>query len=71
MARECSHVGRILDVEPELPKAIRYDRALAYEQTGQSAKARADLKRLFAIDPDYLDVKVRLAGLAPPATEPD
>lgn len=56
---------------PELLKAIRYDRALAYEQTGQSAKAHADLERLFALDPDYLDVKVRLARLAPADSEAD
>jgi Tfp pilus assembly protein PilF len=46
-------------------KAIPYDRALAYEQTGQSAKAKADLERLFATDPEYLDMKVRLAESAP------
>jgi tetratricopeptide (TPR) repeat protein len=54
---------------PELLKAIRYDRALAYEQTGQSAKARADFERLFALDPAYQDVRARLASSAPPSTE--
>ena len=62
-------LARTAGRSPELLKAIRYDRALAYEQTGQSAKAKADLERLFALDPDYLDVKVRLAGLAPPDSE--
>ena len=46
----------------ELLKAIRYDRAIAYEETGQSTKARADLERLFALDPAYRDVKARLAA---------
>jgi tetratricopeptide (TPR) repeat protein len=54
---------------PELLKAIRYDRALAYEQTGQSTKARADFERLFALDPTYLDLKARLAATIPPSAE--
>jgi tetratricopeptide (TPR) repeat protein len=53
----------------ELLKAIRYDRALAYEQTGQSATARADLERLFALDPAYLDVKARLDRFTRPGSE--
>jgi tetratricopeptide (TPR) repeat protein len=53
----------------DLLKAIRYDRALAFEQTGQSAKARADFERLFALDPTYLDVKARLAATIPPSAE--
>jgi tetratricopeptide (TPR) repeat protein len=47
---------------PDLLKAIRYDRALAYEETGQSVKARADFERVFALDPNYRDVKARLAA---------
>jgi tetratricopeptide (TPR) repeat protein len=50
----------------ELLKAIRYDRALAYEETGQSTKAQADFERLYALDPTYRDIKARLAGFAPP-----
>ncbi|MFI5199262.1 MAG: DUF4236 domain-containing protein [Candidatus Limnocylindrales bacterium] len=61
-------LARTAGRSPELLKAIRYDRALAYEQTGQSAKAEADLERLFALDPDYLDVKARLAAFATPAS---
>ena len=52
----------------ELLKAIRYDRATAYEETGQSAKAGADLERLFALDPAYRDVKARLAATPAPAS---
>ncbi len=62
-------LARTAGRSPELLKAIRYDRALAYEQTGQSSKAEADLERLFALDPAYRDVKARLAGFAPPASD--
>ncbi len=48
--------------DPELLKAVRYDRALAYESVGQHAKARADLERVFAVDPDYEDVRARLTA---------
>ena len=46
--------------DPDLLKVIRYDRALAYEHSGQRARARQDLERIFAVDPSYLDVKQRL-----------
>ena len=48
--------------DPDLLKVIRYDRALAYEHSGQRARARQDLERIFAVDPSYLDVKQRLEG---------
>jgi len=51
-------VGR----DPGLLKAVRYDRALAYEHAGQHARARADLERLFAVDPNYEDVRARLTA---------
>jgi tetratricopeptide (TPR) repeat protein len=47
--------------DPELLKAIRYDRALSFAALGQKAKARADFERLYAADPDYLDVRKQLA----------
>jgi tetratricopeptide (TPR) repeat protein len=47
--------------DPELLATVRYDRALAYEQAGQRAKARADFERLYANDPDYRDVRQHLA----------
>jgi len=40
--------------------AIRYERALAYEQMGQHRRARSDLERVYAEDPDYNDVAGRL-----------
>jgi tetratricopeptide (TPR) repeat protein len=52
-----------------LLQAIRYDRALAHEETGQSAKAKGDFERLFALDPTYRDVKARLVAVAPPSAE--
>ena len=50
--------------DPVLLSSIRYDRAVAYEQAGQKAKARADYERLYAVDPDYEDVRERLADLS-------
>jgi len=40
--------------------AIRYDRALAYEQMGQHRRARSDLERIYAEAPDFSDVEGRL-----------
>ena len=48
--------------DPDLLKAVRYHRALAYEVMGQMKRARRDLERLFATDPDYEDVRERLAA---------
>jgi tetratricopeptide (TPR) repeat protein len=47
-----------------LLRAVRYDRALAYEQLGQHAGAKADLERLYEVDPSYEDVRERLAAMA-------
>jgi len=44
----------------KLLHAIRYERALAYEQMGQPRRARSDLERIYAEDPNYADVAVRL-----------
>jgi len=49
----------------ELLQALRYERALAYEDLGQARRARSDLERLYAENPDYEDVAARL-GLEPP-----
>jgi tetratricopeptide (TPR) repeat protein len=46
-----------------LLRAIRYERALAYEDLGQQARARAEFERLYAEDPGHEDVAARL-GLA-------
>jgi tetratricopeptide (TPR) repeat protein len=48
--------------DTELLSTVRYDRALALEQAGQKAKARADFERLYAADPNYRDVRDRLAA---------
>ncbi|RMG41986.1 MAG: DUF4236 domain-containing protein [Planctomycetota bacterium] len=44
----------------ELLHALRYERAMVYEELGQHSRARADLQRIFAEDPDYEDVARRL-----------
>ncbi len=44
----------------ELLRALRYERALVYEDLGQRARAKAELEKLYAEDPDYEDVAARL-----------
>lgn len=51
------------DRDPELLRAIRYQRALVYEQLGQKARARSEFEALYALDPGFEDVAQRL-GLA-------
>jgi tetratricopeptide (TPR) repeat protein len=48
--------------DPVLLMAVRYDRALAYEHIGQTAKSRADLERIYGADPRYEDVAARLGA---------
>jgi len=43
-----------------LMKALRYERALVYEELGSRGRARADFEKLYAEDPDYADVAGRL-----------
>jgi len=40
--------------------ALRYERAMAYEDIGRKSQARADLGRIYAEAPDYADVADRL-----------
>lgn len=47
----------------ELLRALRYERALVYDARGQTGRARSEFERLYAEDPDYEDVAVRL-GIA-------
>ena len=47
--------------DPGLLANVRYDRAQAFEQAGQKARAKADYERLYASDPAYRDVRDRLA----------
>ena len=44
----------------------RYQRALVYEQKGDRRRARQELERVYASDPDYADVAARLSPPAPP-----
>ncbi|GAB4335853.1 MAG: hypothetical protein Kow0089_05790 [Desulfobulbaceae bacterium] len=44
----------------ELFWALRYERALVYEKLGQRRRARSELEKLYAEDPDYEDVAARL-----------
>jgi len=44
----------------ELLHALRYERAMAYEDIGRKSQARADLERIYAEAPDYADVANRL-----------
>ncbi|MFO8055733.1 MAG: DUF4236 domain-containing protein [bacterium] len=45
---------------PELIKALRYERMLAYEDLGHTGRARKELEKLYSQDPDYEDVAERL-----------
>ncbi len=44
----------------ELLRALRYERMLAYEDLGHKGRARKELEKLYAQDPDYEDVADRL-----------
>jgi len=44
----------------ELLRALRYERALVYEGLGQRRRARSELEKIYAEDPDYEDVAARL-----------
>ncbi|ADN02172.1 DUF4236 domain-containing protein [Spirochaeta thermophila] len=57
-------LARRKDRPPELLRALRYERALAFEEADLPARARADLEALYAEDPRYEDVARRL-GLEP------
>ncbi len=48
--------GRSVD----LLRALRYERALVYEDLGQRRRARSEFEKLYAEAPDYEDVAVRL-----------
>jgi len=45
---------------PELLRALRYERALLYEETGKAKRARSEFEKLYAEAPDYEDVAERL-----------
>ena len=51
---------READHSDELKKALRYERALVYEELGWKKRCRSTLEQLYATDPDYEDVAERL-----------
>ena len=52
----------------ELLHELRYERALAYSELGDSKRSRADLERLYAEDSTFVDVSQRL-GLDDPSKQ--
>jgi tetratricopeptide (TPR) repeat protein len=48
------------DRSEDLLRALRYERALVYEELGQRQQARRELEKLYAEAPDYEDVAARL-----------
>jgi hypothetical protein len=48
------------NLNDDLRKALRYERTLLYESAGQARKAKAELQKLYADQPDYEDVAKRL-----------
>ncbi|RLB04012.1 MAG: DUF4236 domain-containing protein, partial [Deltaproteobacteria bacterium] len=53
-------VRRKKDRSDDLLRALRYERALVYEEMGQHKRARFELEKLYAEAPDYEDVAARL-----------
>jgi tetratricopeptide (TPR) repeat protein len=51
---------RTKDRAPDVLLALRYERALLFEQLGQAKESRADLERIYAADQSYEDVASRL-----------
>jgi tetratricopeptide (TPR) repeat protein len=52
------------DYPEDLLRALRYERALLYETTGQQKRAQAEFQKIYAEAPTFADVAVRL-GLEP------
>lgn len=46
--------------DPDLLRAIQYERARVYEDLGQHTRAREEFGRIYADDPDYADVARRI-----------
>jgi len=61
-ARDALTAGlrRTKDRPEALLHALRYERALAYEDLGQHSRSRQELEKLYAQAPDYEDVAQRL-----------
>lgn len=45
---------------PELLQAVLYERGLCFEDLGNSKKARQDFEKLYALNPDYENLRERL-----------
>jgi hypothetical protein len=50
------------DRPEDLLRQIRYERALAYADVGRRGDSRRELSALYAEDPGFEDVAVRLGG---------
>ena len=48
------------DRSDDLRRALRYERALVYDDLGRASRARAELEKIYAEDPDHEDVAQRL-----------
>lgn len=48
------------DRSDDLLRALRYERALVYEEMGLHKRARSELEKIYAEAPDYEDVAERL-----------
>ncbi|MGH7963502.1 MAG: tetratricopeptide repeat protein, partial [Candidatus Binatia bacterium] len=53
-------LNRKKDRSIDLLQALRYEQALVYEGLGQDQRARTELQKLYAEDPDYEDVAAKL-----------
>ena len=61
--KKSAALRRKRDRFPELLRTLRYERALVYDDLGQSKRARSEFEKLYAEKPDYEGVASRL-GLA-------
>lgn len=57
------------DYPADLLVALRYERALLYEEEGKEARARDEFEKIYAVAPELEDVAERL-GLAPKIDQP-
>ena len=51
------------DRPPELMHQIRYLRGRLHEQNGRRARARKDYELIYADDPSFKDVSIRISNL--------
>jgi len=53
-------LSRKKDRSDELLRALRYERAIVYEEIGKKSQARTEWEKLYAESPDYEDIASRL-----------